>query len=328
MGLSPWRQLKLIREKAMNQKKWSFKIAALAAAVFAASCAEYEIDKLEKEPRNQNEFNNVLANEYESLAKKESRIYNDEIDARHFAVKGIQAASGMPVLPEVPAKWDLKGAQLNYANDLRQRLMFALDRGGRYIEPELGAQAQVAYDCFIEEISEGSSTKIQKAEIANCRKLAMDSIKNLEEAVFTHGPVRRIYFDYDSYTINYDGMRAIKQVAERIHVKDGDVDTITIIGHTDPLGKVQNNLVLSQNRATAVRKALIDAGVNPNMIKMAVGRGELETSNNAFEPNNRVADIYLHQKAGAPKYHMKHHMKHRAAMMKKKAMAKKAAAKH
>ena len=53
----------------MLQHKWTFKVAALTAAVFAASCAEHKISKLENEPRDEREFNNALANEYEALAK-------------------------------------------------------------------------------------------------------------------------------------------------------------------------------------------------------------------------------------------------------------------
>ncbi len=276
----------------MTENKWTFKAAALATAVLVASCAGGKISKLEKMPRDQREFNNALANEYEALAKKESHIYNDGIDASHFAVKGLQAAAGMFVLPEDPSDWGVKKVDMPYLMDSRERLLFALARGGRFIEPELGAKTQVAYDCLIEELEEGTRMKHQKGEIQVCRKLLDQRLMDLETAIFKNGPVRRVHFDYDSANIEHDGMMTIAEVAARVNkFKDRQ---IMIVGHTDPLGKRSRNLTLSQDRAENVKKALVAHGVDASIIRTTVGRGELRTSNKEFEPNNRVADIYLH----------------------------------
>jgi Outer membrane protein and related peptidoglycan-associated (lipo)proteins len=276
----------------MTQNKWTLKVAALTAAVFAASCAEQAIRELEQSPRNEYEFNNALANEYEALAKKEAHIYNDEIDARHFAVKGLQAAAGMLVLPEDPARWDIHKKHQSMVKDGRARLLFALERGGRFVEPELGAKTQVAFDCLIEELEEGKDLhKDQPKEISVCHKLFMDRLSHLETAIFKNGPVRRIHFDYNSAAIEHDGTKTIAEVAERVR-KSAD-QKIMIVGHTDPVGKAKANLTLSHNRALAVKKALIAHGVNEKNIKIAVGQGELKSSRRELEPNNRVADIYL-----------------------------------
>lgn len=276
----------------MTEYKWTFKVAALASAVVLASCASGKISELEKMPRDQREFNNALANEYEALAKKESKIYNDGIDARHFAVKGLQAAAGMLVLPENPKDWGIKKEDMGYLVDTRERLLFALDRGGRFIEPELGAKTQVAYDCLIEELEEGIRLhKHQEKEINVCRKLTDQRLMDLETAIFRNGPIRRVHFDYDSANIERDGMMTIAEVAARINkFKDRN---IMIVGHADPLGKRSYNLTLSQQRAETVKAALIANGVDASVIKTTVGRGELNTSNKEFEPNNRVADIYM-----------------------------------
>ena len=276
----------------MTENKWTFKAAALATAVLVASCAGGKISKLEKMPRDQREFNNALANEYEALAKKESHIYNDGIDASHFAVKGLQAAAGMFVLPEDPKDWGVKKADMAYLMDSRERLLFALARGGRFIEPELGAKTQVAYDCLVEELEEGTRMKHQPGEIQVCRKLLDQRLMDLETAIFKNGPVRRVPFEYDSANIEQDGMLTITEVAARVNkFKDSK---IMIVGHTDPLGKRSRNLTLSQDRAENVKKALMANGVDASIIQTTVGRGELRTSNKEFEPNNRVADIYLH----------------------------------
>ncbi len=277
----------------MTQNKWTFKVAALTAVVFAVGCASQKISELEKAPRTQHEFNNALANEYESLAKKEENIYNDSIDARHFAVKGLQAAAGMMVLPEDPARWTVDKKALPMLMAARERMLFALARGGRFIEPELGAKTQVAYDCLVEELEEGiKHGKHQAKEIDVCRKLLDKRLMDLETAVFKNGPIRRIHFDYNSSNIARDGMMTIAGVASRVNTyKD---QRIMIVGHTDPIGKMSRNLLLSQNRAEAVKKALLANGVNAKAIKTTVGRGELKVSNREFEPNNRVVDIYFY----------------------------------
>jgi len=277
----------------MLQKKWTFKVAALTAAVFAISCADQKIAELEKEPRDEREFNNALANEYQALAKKEAEIYNDSIDARHFAVKGLQAAAGMFVLPEDPKRWDIHKKYTPDLLDGRERMLFALARGGRFIEPELGAKTQVAFDCWVEEIEEGPTLhKDQKKEIGVCKTLFSKRLADLEVAVFKNGPVRRVHFDYNSANIERDGMMTVAEVAARVNkFKDR---RIMIIGHTDPIGKASSNLALSQRRANAVKEALLAHGVDPKAIKVTVGRGELKVSRKEFEPNNRVTDIYLY----------------------------------
>ena len=50
---------------------------------------------------------------------------------------------------------------------------------------------------------------------------------------------------------------------------------LRIEGHTDSQGKVEANLVLSQQRAEAVRQALVEAGLEPSGLK-AVGRGQAD----------------------------------------------------
>lgn len=275
-----------------EKNTWTFKIAALSAAVFVASCAEQKIAELDKSPRDDYEFQNALGNEYAQLAKKESRVYNDSIDASHFASKGLQALAGMHVLPEDPMKWDIHKKDLPFLMDARDRLLFALDRGGRFVNPLLGAQAQVAFDCLVEETEEGPGADHQTKEIAVCKKLLMSRLADLETGVFKNGPVRRVHFDYSTNNIERDGMMTIAEVAARVNkFKDRK---IMLIGHADAIGKAKKNLHLSQSRAEAVKKALIANGVDPSVIKHSVGRGEMPVSRSEIEPNNRVVDIYLY----------------------------------
>ncbi|MBL8644284.1 MAG: OmpA family protein [Rhodospirillaceae bacterium] len=69
---------------------------------------------------------------------------------------------------------------------------------------------------------------------------------------------------------------------------------ITVIGHTDRIGKVPDNDALSRRRAAAVVDFLVTNGVKRDIMSVA-GRGEREpivpTPDETEEPRNRRAEI-------------------------------------
>lgn len=71
---------------------------------------------------------------------------------------------------------------------------------------------------------------------------------------------------------------------------------ITVIGHTDRVGSLKDNDVLSMQRAVTVRALLVKAGVDPSMISIA-GRGEREpavaTADEVPLADNRRVEINL-----------------------------------
>lgn len=58
-------------------------------------------------------------------------------------------------------------------------------------------------------------------------------------------------------------------------IKDKQIDTVIIEGHTDSVGSAASNQKLSEARARAAANKLIEMGVDQNKIK-AVGKGESE----------------------------------------------------
>jgi len=71
---------------------------------------------------------------------------------------------------------------------------------------------------------------------------------------------------------------------------------VQITGHTDRVGKVQDNDRLSIERAEAIRDALIKNGLHASFIR-AVGRGEREplipTPDEQAEPRNRRVEVIV-----------------------------------
>jgi len=71
---------------------------------------------------------------------------------------------------------------------------------------------------------------------------------------------------------------------------------ITVIGHTDRVGSLQDNDRLSLQRAQTVRDLLVQAGVDPSMVTIA-GRGEREpampTGDEVARAENRRVEINL-----------------------------------
>lgn len=77
--------------------------------------------------------------------------------------------------------------------------------------------------------------------------------------------VKDVYFDYDSYDLNASGQQAVAADAKALAQKPGW--KITIQGHCDERGSTEYNLTLGDERATAVKNALVAAGVDASRIQ-------------------------------------------------------------
>ncbi len=75
-----------------------------------------------------------------------------------------------------------------------------------------------------------------------------------------------IYFDYDKAGLTSE---AKKLMAENIDwMKKNGKSTIQVEGHTDERGSVEYNLALGDRRAKAVRKYLVDSGIDGKRLKV------------------------------------------------------------
>jgi len=76
--------------------------------------------------------------------------------------------------------------------------------------------------------------------------------------------VKDIYFDYDSHDLRSDQQQTIAADAQALNSKPNL--KVTIEGHCDERGSTEYNLTLGDERANAVKSALVQAGVNASRL--------------------------------------------------------------
>ena len=109
-----------------------------------------------------------------------------------------------------------------------------------------------------------------------------------------------MYFDTGEATIQQRSFGLLNQVAS-ILLENPQIRKIQVEGHTDDRGAKDFNMDLSQRRAEAVRKFLIDQGISPDRL-VAKGFGPTRpilpnTSNRNRALNRRVEFNILEQPA-------------------------------
>lgn len=108
--------------------------------------------------------------------------------------------------------------------------------------------------------------------------------------------VQDVYFDYDSAQIRADAQSTIQ--ADAAALKSKPNLRFTIEGHCDERGSTEYNLTLGDERANAVKNALIQAGVNASRINtISYGKEKpfCTESNEACWQQNRRGHLVLNK---------------------------------
>jgi len=114
-----------------------------------------------------------------------------------------------------------------------------------------------------------------------------------EEELFAQN-VQDVYFDYDKADIRGDQQSALQ--ADIAFLKQHPNIHFTVEGHCDERGSTEYNLALGDNRASAVRNALVQGGIDANSIKtISYGKEKpfcTESNEACWQQNRRGHFVY------------------------------------
>ena len=290
--------------------KLSTAVATGLSAVLLASCAGTQLEDTRNLNPQGGAFNAALYEGYVERSQHEYD-YGDYETSDAFARRAQQAAAGQTVQPlpvdggefvvDDPSMQDSK---LPAIREARKNLTAVLRQTARTKAPQAAAEAQVAYDCWVEES--------QADHIQECRTRFDEALRTAQNAVepqtasqsAPEAPEQEspepesftVYFGFDSAQLSSEARNTLGQVANA--ARDNSDAEISATGFTDTVGPEDYNQDLSFRRAQAVKEALSGRGIDADRIGTAA-RGEsqlaVETADGVREPRNRRVEIQLFQ---------------------------------
>jgi OOP family OmpA-OmpF porin len=277
-------------------------VCVIALLPLVAACTfGLDLPKLQTMTPTGSPFTQELASGYRGISQEQAREY-DWTSAEVFAKKALQAANGEAVLPELPIDWynrmpdsSIQSAYLELM-DVRAKLVAKLDGGARDNDAVRAARAQVAYDCWVEEASEPNSA----AEAAACRQTVLAFLATtaaVATSVQSAAPLPEVYlvfFAFDKSDISPVAARVLDRVIDDFH-KTGSA-RLDVQGYTDLSGSVAYNLKLSERRADAVKRYLVEHGVKPGEVRtewFGKSHPRVPTPDGVRNQENRRAELYL-----------------------------------
>ncbi len=269
------------------------------------ACAGTTLEKAERTSPQTDQHGEALYAGYIGLSLMEYGE-GDYRDSDFFADRAIAAANNQNIEPQHIGARDLGVEVLNEAAVARRKLTVVRYKGGSQIYPVLTAEAQLGFECWLQEMEEG----FQPDDIAACRARfdsAMNSIAERESSAMAmsmpapsnsaDSPERMtfdIFFDFDSDKLTGPAESHIGLIA--IVIKEFQKPIVSVIGNADEVGQTDYNLKLSQRRAEAVAAILRANGVEPSGV---FARGDqapaLEVLDRSAQRLNRVVVISVRE---------------------------------
>lgn len=256
-------------------------------------------------------FAAALQTGYATLAREEL-AESDFGDADTFAIRALAAAGGKPPAPENFDARKIPSEKLPALVDARNKLLAVLDNGARTSLPGQAANAQLAFDCWMQEQEEN----FQTGDIAACRDRFNSALGVLErKRLASATPLRlrptpaslktpmraaplatrfMIYFDLDTASLVPGSESEITRAAAA--ARRSGAAMVRVTGHADRSGSERHNMSLSRARAKEVVRALRRLGL-PEIGVATQAYGEekplVATKDGETEARNRRVEIEL-----------------------------------
>jgi len=273
---------------------------ALGAALMLGGCSGHTLDWAEDRSETDQSFSKKLQDGYVKLSEQEDEEA-DYRDADYFAWNAISSSADLPPLPSTIPSRDLPPEHVGELAEARRRLMAVLSRHARIVAPDVTAEAQLKFDCWIQEQEENRQPK----DIAACRagffkalaaaEKATEEISPQSKRVVVPKPLRGnfvVYFAHDKVDITDKAHATLTEMAG-VAGQFG-VYRVLVAGHADRSGAVAYNQRLSERRAVEVIKVLTALGIEGHLVDMkAYGelRPAVPTPDGVREQANRRVEL-------------------------------------
>ncbi len=230
-------------------------------------------------------FNEQLKERYLQLAA--SRRSSLDFDYFHFRRKAEAALLGDIVEPDSVADHNIC---LGWQPDVlaaRERLLGLLDQGSRFKAAGTAAEAQVDFDCWLDELeaqSQGACPNVTSDSAAPQPTQCGDRLMANLDALTNEGGAFNVYFASDDTSIDSEGDDVIARVKRSADLVQPS--RVVVVGYADRRGLAADNERLAEQRAREVAKALIAEGVPAAAVSVEAW-GET-VSSDSLEENRRV----------------------------------------
>lgn len=261
-------------------------VLSLAMLSLLGACAAPGLlEQAESVDRGENIYANALHAGYLEQARLEI-TEADYSDSAHFSIKAIAAVDGGDVRPDLMIERRLGKRSRPALKEARIRLMQQKGPLAMEIAPESLADAQVAFDCWMQEAEEdlqpedidacrtrftrslalvGAATADHYAHAAALEAIAPAAmLASAEQPTVEPGPYT-VYFSFDSAGITDLSAEILDRAVTAF--TNGRDTRINVAGHADRAGDVNYNEKLSRQRAEAVVQYLTDRGVDYDLIQ-------------------------------------------------------------
>lgn len=230
-------------------------------------------------------FHRRLAREYLAYAHYKSAAEGDQIDARHFADKGLRAAEAQSAMePEELERWfAFERPELRDLSLWRIRLALAIEKHRAGPLAATAAIALARYDCWVDRAAE----RAHAAHAAKCRGEFIDAMKALEGDPAVQGGTLTVRFGYDRLALDAAERAQIARAAHAALERNAFVSVSALA-----LPHRHRDIETRQawRRAETVAAALAAAGVPAERIRVLQREASAWEAESGFRRVDIVVD--------------------------------------